>query len=87
MKTKAEVMIELRNMIREVIAQSASGATQPRMAQSRGFADGYMRALLDLGVASQRQMLDLVASERERAGGPALRIVDPAALHGDTATA
>jgi hypothetical protein len=87
MKTKAEAMIELRNMIREVIAQSASGATQPRMARARGVADGYMQALLDLGIASQRQLLDLVASERERAGGPAMRQVDPPALQGDTATA
>jgi len=44
-----------------------------------------MRALLDLGIAQQAELLELVAAERERASGPAIRVVDPSS--GDIAAA
>jgi hypothetical protein len=46
-----------------------------------------MRALLDLGVATKQELLEVVASERERAGGPALRVIDLSAAQGDGAAA
>jgi hypothetical protein len=87
MKTRAEVLDELRNMVRDIIAQATAGAPQGRIAQARGYADGYMRALLDLEVATQRQLLELVASERTRAFGPALRSVEVPVPQHDPATA
>jgi hypothetical protein len=86
MESKVDVMNELRKMLRDVLAASAAGAVQGRFARAHGYVDGYMRAMLDLGVASKQQLLEVVASERERAGGPAIRVIDLAA-QGDTAAA
>jgi hypothetical protein len=35
-----------------------------------------MRALLDLGIATRTEMLEVVATERERVHGPAVRVLD-----------
>jgi len=78
MRTKVEVLGELQSMLRDVLAASAAGATQARIARAHGYVDGYMRALLDLGFASRAELLQLVAAERERVSGPAMRVIDPA---------
>ncbi len=77
MRTKAEVLAELQTMLRDLLGAAAAGTSRPRMARAHGYVDGYMRALLDLGVAEQAELLELVASERERVSGPAVRIVEP----------
>jgi hypothetical protein len=83
MRTKVEVLGELQSMLRDVLAASAAGAAQGRIARAHGYVDGYMRALLDLQVASRAELLQIVAAERERASGPAMRVLDPA--HDETA--
>jgi hypothetical protein len=83
MRTKAELLSQLQTMLRDVFSAAAAGTTQSRIARAHGYVDGYMRALLDLGVAQQAELLQLVAAERERASGPAMRVVEP----GDTAAA
>jgi hypothetical protein len=76
MQTRDEALEELRTMFRNVLADSAAGGSHTRISRGRGYVDGYMRALLDLGIASRAELLQLVASERERADGPALRTID-----------
>ena len=73
MKTKAEVMAELRTMLGDVFAAKAAGEEYGRLARAHGYVDGYMRALLETGVVSKEELLALVASERARASGPATR--------------
>jgi hypothetical protein len=77
MQTKDLVLEELRTMFRGVLALSASGGSQGQHAHVRGCVDGYMRALLDLGVATPGELLRLVASERQRANGAAVGILEP----------
>jgi hypothetical protein len=77
MRTKAEVLSELQTMLRDLLAAAAAGGGRARIARAHGYVDGYMRALLDLGIAQQPELLQLVAAERERASGPAVRVVDP----------
>jgi hypothetical protein len=79
MQTKDDVLEELRTMFRNVLADSAVGGNHSRVVRGRGCVDGYMRALLDLGVATRAELLTLVAAERERANGPAVRNADCAA--------
>jgi hypothetical protein len=74
MQTRDHVLEELRTMFRNVLAMSASGARIGQHAHVRGCVDGYMRALLDLGVTTRGELLGLIAAERERANGPALAI-------------
>jgi len=72
-------------MLRDLLAAAASGAGRGRLGRAHGYVDGYMRALLDLGIADQAELLQIVAAERERASGPAVRVLDPHAE--DTAAA
>jgi hypothetical protein len=85
MRTKVEVLSDLQTMLRDLLAAAAAGGGRARIARAHGYVDGYMRALLDLGIGEQAELLRLVAAERERASGPAMRIVEPSS--GDTAAA
>ncbi len=72
-KSKDEMLTELRAMLRDVFAAQASGALHARVARAHGYVDGFMRALLDTGIAGKQELLELVASERQQISGPALR--------------
>lgn len=76
MRTKVEVLSELQAMLRDLLAAAATGAARGRLARAHGYVDGYMRAILDLGITNQAELLQLVAAERERASGPAIRVLD-----------
>ena len=76
MRTKNEVLSHLRTMLNDVIRASAAGVAQGRIARAHGYVDGYMRALLDLGVTSREELLQVVASEREHVSGPAVRVLE-----------
>jgi hypothetical protein len=56
-----------------VFVAQTEGSSYVRLAQARGFADGYMRALLESGQATNKELLEIVAFERARVSGPALR--------------
>jgi hypothetical protein len=85
MRTKSEVLSGLQTMLRDLLAAAATGGERARIARAHGYVDGYMRALLDLGIAEQAELLQLVAAERERASGPAMRVIEPD--RGDTVAA
>jgi hypothetical protein len=73
MKSKVEVLAELRTMLADVFAAKASGEAYGRLARAHGYVDGYMRALLELNVVTKAELLDVVNAERERSSGPAMR--------------
>ena len=60
-------------MLRDVFAARAAGTSYVRMARAHGYVDGYMKAILEHGVASKDELLKLVAEERRRIDGPATR--------------
>ena len=61
-----ELKETLRGLVRKTIETRFSGANYATLAQARGYADGYMRALLDAGIIDQKQLLELVTMERRR---------------------
>ena len=73
MKSKIEVLAELRTMLADVFAAKASGQAHGRLARAHGYVDGYMRALLELGLVTKAELLEVVNAERERSSGPAMR--------------
>jgi hypothetical protein len=75
MRAHADRFSQLRLLLREAFQSRAEGAGQPRLARAQGYADGYMRALLDDGRATPAELLAVVAEERARIGGPATREV------------
>jgi hypothetical protein len=76
MRTRAEVLADLKTMLQDMLKASAGGAAGARLARAHGYVDGYMRALLDLGIATRSELLEVVAAERERLHGPAVGVLD-----------
>ncbi|MEM8609456.1 MAG: hypothetical protein AAGF92_20310 [Myxococcota bacterium] len=66
----------LRGLVRKTIETRFSGANYASLAQARGYADGYMRALLDAKLVDQKELLELVNSERRRFVDQAGRVDD-----------
>jgi hypothetical protein len=73
MRNKTEVLQELRTMLRDIFTAKAAGETHGRLARAHGYVDGYMRAVMETGLATKEELLEIVAAERERVSGPALR--------------
>jgi hypothetical protein len=71
--TKSEMLDNLRVMLRDVFQLRTNGAAYARLARAHGYIDGYMRVLLETGLADRRELLTLVAAERERVSGPGTR--------------
>ncbi len=70
-QSKAELLDTLRTLLREALTLRQSGAAHPKLTRTSALVDGYMRALLDSGVATQGELLALVSEERTRVAGPA----------------
>ena len=73
MRSKNDLINELKQMLRDVFNARSEGATYQRLARAHGYADGYMRALLEAGLATKEELLALVAEERASISGPATR--------------
>lgn len=72
MKSKVEVVAELRSMLADVFRAKASGEAYGRLARAHGYVDGFMRALIDMGIVTKAELLEVVNAERERSSGPAM---------------
>ena len=71
MRTKTEMLSAVEGMLKEAFLAKAEGASQPRLARAYGYADGYLKALLDAGLATQKELLAIVADVRTAVSGPA----------------
>lgn len=67
---------ELTEMLRDLFAQRSRGVPMSRLARAHGYVDGYMRMMLDAGVATKGELLGIVAEQRSLSDGPALKISD-----------
>lgn len=76
--TSKDTLIQaLRALLNEAIELHQRGAAGARLGRAQGAADGYMRALLDLGVCSDKELLRVVAEQRARRLGPASGALAP----------
>ena len=69
--SKAQMLDTLRVMLRDVFRLRRQGVAYARLTRAHGYVDGYMRALLESGIAEQRELLELVADIRRANDGPA----------------
>jgi hypothetical protein len=76
---KAEMLDNLRAMLRDVFRLKSDGVAYARLARAHGYVDGYMRVLLETGIAEKQELLTLVAEERVRCDGPATISLNPVA--------
>jgi hypothetical protein len=72
---KAQMLAHLRGLLRDVLRLRREGAAYAKLSAAQGYADGYMRALLDGGLCSQAELLGLVAEVRRGVDGPAVTAV------------
>ena len=79
MKSRAQMLSELRTMLRDVFLARERGTGHPQMARVHGYVDGYMRALLDCGLATKEELLVMVAEERTTVSGPATLVISSTA--------
>ncbi len=64
--TRDELVETLKELLREVLRARFDGAAYAKLARAHGYADGYMRALLDAGLVEKRELLKVVGAERRR---------------------
>jgi len=74
-QSKTELLENLRGMVRDMLRLRSEGGAYAKLARAHGYVDGYMRVLLETGVADSKTLLALVADERRRFEGPATREV------------
>jgi hypothetical protein len=74
-----ELLENLRGMVRDMLKLRREGGAYARLARAHGYVDGYMRVLLETGVADHKALLALVADERARFEGPATAELKPEA--------
>jgi len=74
-KSTAELVDQLRSLLREAFSLRQQGAAYARIQRAHGYADGYMRMMIDSGMMDARTLLALVAEVRREVDGPATREV------------
>ncbi len=75
MNSKVDMLQNLRTMLQDVFRLRGDGVAYARLARAHGYIDGYMRVLLDAGVANKAELLELVAEERLASDGPATAVL------------
>jgi hypothetical protein len=70
---KVEMLVNLRAMLTDVFNLRNQGASYANLARAQGHVDGYMRSIIDAGIASERELLALVVDQRRIVDGPATK--------------
>ena len=63
---KEDLTGTLRALLFDVMKARFEGGAYAKLARANGYADGYMRAMMDAGLIDQRELLSLVTAERQR---------------------
>ena len=63
---KEDLKEHLRGLLRDVLKARFQGTAYAKLARAHGYADGYMKALLDAGLVDRPELLALVGTERKR---------------------
>jgi hypothetical protein len=61
-----QLLENLRDMLQDVLRARFEGTQYAKLARAHGYADGYMRALLDADLVDKSELLRLVGNERRR---------------------
>ncbi|RYZ02481.1 MAG: hypothetical protein EOO73_31605 [Myxococcales bacterium] len=75
-----ELLENLRSMVRDMLKLRTDGGPYAKLARAHGYVDGYMRVLLEAGIADHKSLLALVAEERRKHDGPATTAVRASSL-------
>ena len=78
-RSRDELVVQLRALLREAFRVRFEGGLHARAAHAQGLVDGYMRGLLDGGALTQAEVLGIVREERCQADGPAIQVLTASA--------
>lgn len=67
MSKHKQSLLRLREMMHELFDARYGGSDAARIVRAQGLADGYMRALSDMGLVKEWELLDLIDDERRKA--------------------
>lgn len=62
--TKSQLLATVRSLVADVTRARFEGGAYAKMMRAHGYADGYMRALLDAGLVERGELLRAVGSGR-----------------------
>ena len=62
--SKEELLERVRELVRQVTVARFEGGAYAKLARAHGYADGYMRALLDAGLVDRDVLLQAVSDAR-----------------------
>jgi hypothetical protein len=64
--SKKMLLDRVRELVADVTRARFAGGAYAKLARAHGYADGYMRALLDAELVDRTELILAVGSERER---------------------
>lgn len=76
----------LRKLLGDAFAAHQKGGAGARLGRAYGMADGFMLALIDLGVATRQELGLVVVEERTRRLGPATKTLVATPESGEATT-
>jgi hypothetical protein len=65
--SKQELLDRICELVRQVTVARFEGALYAKLARAHGYADGYMRALMDAGIVDRDELLAMVGQARREA--------------------
>ena len=65
---KEELLGRVSELVQQVTEARFEGAVYAKLARAHGYADGYMRALIDTGLVTREELLEAVSKARKDAG-------------------
>ena len=80
-----ELLDRVRHLVAEVTRARFDGGLHAKLTQAQGYADGYMRALLDAGLVDQAELLEVIGAARRDvvSEGPGVARTAPASAARD----
>lgn len=64
--TKSMLLDRVKDLVADVTRARFAGGAYAKLARAHGYADGYMRALLDAGLVSRTDLIAACGEERGR---------------------
>jgi hypothetical protein len=64
---RQELLDRVRALVAEVTRARFEGGAYAKLSRAHGYADGYMRALLDAGIVDRDALLEVVGEARREA--------------------
>lgn len=64
--TKTKLLDRVKELVADVTRARFAGGAYAKLARAHGYADGYMRALLDAGLVDRVSLIEACGEERGR---------------------